>query len=184
MESGRDIRILLVDDDPSDIERTMEVLRKRCLASAVRIARGGQEALDYLFGRGQFAARRRYPIPDLVLLDLNMPGTDGFAVLAQMRKAQAVRRMPVIALCTTKDEGERATHCEFRANQYIVKPVTFDSFADIAQQIENWTLRLDLPDRYAASSPECTTNPPCSLIAWNSIFGQISLAAFSSSGCP
>jgi CheY-like chemotaxis protein len=176
-----EIRILLVDDDRADLQATLEALRRCCLGNAVRTARGGQEALDYLFGRGQFAARRRYPLPDVVLLDLNMPGTDGFAVLRQVRQAEALRRIPVVALCTTEGEGERALAREFRANRYMVKPVTFESFADLAQQIENWTLRLDLPARYAASSPECTTSPPCSRIAWNSIFGQISRAAFSSS---
>ncbi len=180
METGNDIRILLVDDDPSDVEATLEVLRKRCLANAVRVARGGQEALDYLLGHGQFEARRRYPVPEVILLDLNMPGTDGFEVLRQVRQTHALRHMPVIALSTTKDEGERSLTCEFRANQYIVKPVTPESLADLLQKLENWTLRLDLPPRYAASSPECTTNPPCSRIAWNSIFGQISRAAFSS----
>jgi len=180
MEIGNDIRILLVDDDPSDIEKTLEVLRRRCLANAVRVARGGQEALDYLLGHGQFEARRRYPIPEIILLDLNMPGTDGFAVLRQVRQTHALRRMPVIALSTTREEGERSLSCEFRANQYIVKPVTPESLADLSQKLENWTLRLDLPEGYAARSPECTTNPPCSRIAWNSIFGQISRAAFNS----
>ena len=175
-----EIRILLVDDDPGDLERTLEALRRRCLGNAVRTARGGQEALDYLFGRGQFHARRRYPLPDVILLDLNMPGTDGFAVMRQVRQVEALRRIPVVALCTTESEGERALKCEFHANRYVVKPVTFESFSDLSQQIENWTLRLDLPGRYAASSPECTTSPPCSRIAWNSIFGQISRAAFSS----
>jgi CheY-like chemotaxis protein len=181
METGSEIRILLVDDDPCDVETTLEVLRTRCLANAVRVARGGQEALDYLLGHGQFGARRRYPLPEVVLLDLNMPGTDGFAVLRQVRQTGTLRRMPVIALSTSVEEGERSLSCEFRANQYIVKPVTPESLADLSQKLENWTMRLDLPQRYAASSPECTTKPPCSRIAWNSIFGQISRAAFSSS---
>ena len=176
-----EIRILLVDDDQADLQRTLEALQRRCLGNAVRTARGGQEALDYLFGHGQFVARRRYPLPDVILLDLNMPGTDGFAVLRQVRQAEALRRIPVVALCTSEREGQRALACEFHANGYVMKPVTFEAFAGLSQQIENWTLRLDRPRRYAASSPECTTNPPCSLMAWNSIFGQISRAAFSSS---
>ncbi|MEP7069010.1 MAG: response regulator [Usitatibacter sp.] len=181
MENERDIRILLVDDDPADVERTLEVLRRRCLANAVRVARGGREAIDYLCGHGQFAARRRHPLPDVVLLDLNMPGTDGFEVLRQVRIAQCLRGIPVIALCTSEEEGERAMRCEFRANQYLVKPLTFEGFSDLSRKIGNWTLRLDLPERYAASRPEWTTRPPCSRIEWNSIFGQISRAAFSSS---
>ena len=159
METGKDIRILLVDDELSDIQATLEVLRRRCLANAVRVARGGQEALDYLFGRGQFEARRRHPLPELVLLDLNMPGTDGFAVLRQVRQREALRRIPVIALCTTRDEGERAMTCEFHANQYIVKPVNSDDFADLSQQIENWTLRLDLPRALRGEQPRVHHQP-------------------------
>jgi len=182
METGREILILLVDDELSDTRATLEVLGKAGLARDVRVARGGQEAVDYLFGRGQFATRRRFPLPQLVLLDLHMPGTDGFAVLRQMRQAEALRGIPVIALCTSPEEGERALRCEFRANRYVVKPVTLESLGDLPREIGNWTQRLDLPPPpYAASSPECTTSPPCSRIAWNSIFGQISRAAFSSS---
>lgn len=145
METGREIRILLVDDDLVDLERTMEALRRRGLASNLRIARGGQEALDYLFGRGQFQARRYYPIPDLILLDLNMPAIDGYGVLGRARQAPSLRRIPVVALCMSEQEGERAMACEVRANSYLVKPITFESFANLAQQLDNWTLHLDLP---------------------------------------
>ncbi len=130
METGREILILLVDDELSDTRATLEVLGKAGLARDVRVARGGQEAVDYLFGRGQFATRRRFPLPQLVLLDLHMPGTDGFAVLRQMRQAEALRGIPVIALCTSPEEGERALRCEFRANRYVVKPVTLESLGD------------------------------------------------------
>jgi CheY-like chemotaxis protein len=145
MDTGREIRILVVDDDLADLERTVEALRCRGLASGLRTARGGQEALDYLFGRGQFHARRYYPIPDLVLLDLNMPAIDGYAVLRCVRQAETLRRIPVIVLCMSEQEGGRAMAYEVRANSYLVKPVTFDSFTNLPQQLENWTLHLDLP---------------------------------------
>jgi CheY-like chemotaxis protein len=145
METGRDVRILLVDDDANDLERTVEALRQRGLARALHIARGGQEALDYLFGRGQFGRRRAHPIPDLVLLDLNMPVTDGYAVLRRARNAESLRRIPIIAMCMSTCEGERAMAREARPNDYLVKPLTFESFSGLAQQVENWTLHLDLP---------------------------------------
>ncbi len=90
-----EIRILLVDDNLLDVERTLEALRRHRLGGAVRVARGGQEALDYLFARGQFGMRRRFPLPDAILLDLNMPRPDGYEVLAQVRAADALRRIPV-----------------------------------------------------------------------------------------
>ena len=135
IESPKDIRILLVDDDFADAEHTLEALSIHGLGEAVRIARGGQEALDYLFGHGQFAARRRYPMPDLVLLDLNMPGTDGFAVLRQVRRSEGLRRIPVIALCTSVEDGARCMTSASPADRYIVKPVTVDDLSGLA----GWT---------------------------------------------
>lgn len=158
-----EIRILLVDDDAADLQQTLEALRRRCLGHAVRTARGGQEALDFLFGRGLFHLRRRFPLPDVILLDLNMPGTDGFAVLRQVRQAEALRRIPVVALCTSQCEGERGMSCEFRANGYVVKPVIFESLSTLSQRIENWTLRLDLPPRSYTGMPK---NP----VIFNSLY--------------
>lgn len=158
-----EIRILLVDDDAADLQQTLEALRRRCLGRAVHTARGGQEALDYLFGRGHFEARRRFPLPDVILLDLNMPGTDGFAVLRQVRLAEGLRRIPVVALCTSQCEGERAMGCEFHANGYVVKPVIFESLSSLSQRIGNWTLRLDLP-------PRSYTDIPKSPVTFNSAY--------------
>jgi two-component system response regulator len=145
METGRDVRILLVDDDPNDLERTVEALRRRGLARALHIARGGQEALDYLFGRGQFGRRRAHPLPDLVLLDLNMPVIDGYAVLRRSRNAESLSRIPITVMCISDCEGERAMARDLRPDGYLVKPITFESFSGLAQQVEHWTLHLDLP---------------------------------------
>jgi two-component system response regulator len=184
MSTDANLRILLVDDDGAELERTHDALRRSGLAERLLVAHGGQEALDYLFGRGQFYARRRFPLPALILLDLNMPVIDGHAVLRQIRGCDELRRIPVIVLCTSESEGERAMEHAARANGYLVKPVTFESLASLERQVGNWTLRLDLPEpRYAASRRECTTIPPCSRIEWNWMFGQISFAAFSSRAC-
>jgi CheY-like chemotaxis protein len=145
METGREVRILLVDDDPGDVEHTVEALRCRQLTKNLRIARGGQEAVDFLFGRGLFAARRTHPLPDLVLLDLNMPVIDGYTVLTRIRGTPTLRGIPVVMLCASEREGERAMAREVRANNYLVKPVSPETFAGLQQQLENWTLHLDLP---------------------------------------
>ena len=129
MESRKDIRILLVDDDPAELERALYALCENLLAKAVRVARGGQEALDYLFGRGAFADRRKYPLPDLIILDLNMPVVDGYRVLRQVKDAEALQHIPVVVLCTSDAEGGRALAHEHPADSYLVKPVSPEALA-------------------------------------------------------
>ena len=121
MDANRDIRILLVDDDAADVERTLGMLRRCGLEAAVQVARGGQEALDHLFGRGQFQDRIRYPLPDLIFLDLNMPVVDGYAVLRQVRQVENLKGIQVIVLCMSEEEGNRAMAYDGRANSYLVK---------------------------------------------------------------
>src|SRR5688500_2955192 len=145
MHAGRDIRILLVDDNAADVEHTLWALRRRGLGRAVQVARGGQEALDHLFGRGQFQDRRRYPLPDLILVDLNMPVVDGYAVLRQVKEAESLKRIPVILLCMSDEEGRRAMAYDSRASSYFVKPVGLESLEDLERQMGNWTLTLGLP---------------------------------------
>ena len=152
------LRILLVDDDLADIVHTREALRRRGLVESLRVARGGQEALDLLFGRGQFGARRRFPLPELMLLDLNMPAVDGYTVLRQMRRCEALKRIPVVALCMSEHEGERAMAMPAHPNGYLVKPVTAENFARLEPRVCGWTLRLDLPE--PATPPEDESAPP------------------------
>lgn len=143
--SGEQLRILLIDDNPVDVSVTLDALARQGLDALLRVARGGQEALDYLFGRGQFESRRRHPLPELLLLDLNMPVVDGYAVLRAMKEHAALWRIPVVLLCMSHQEGGRAM--EHGARHFLVKPVTAESLADLQRRFENWTLRLDLPPR-------------------------------------
>jgi two-component system, response regulator len=162
MDTARDVRILLVDDDAQELEITLDALRRRGLGQAVHVARGGQEALDFLFGRGQFHNRRRHPLPDLVLLDLNMQAVDGFKVLRLMKECEELRRIPVIVLCTSVREGRRAMAGSARPNDYLVKPLSRDSFAGLSRRIRNWNLRLDFPDAFERGEDEAgrATGPP------------------------
>jgi two-component system, response regulator len=138
--------ILLIDDNPVDVAVTAGVLQRQELCN-VRIARGGQEALDYLFGHGHFANRRRHPLPHLILLDLNMPVVDGYAVLQRVKLEEGLRRIPVVILCMSEAEGKRAIEYGARANDYLVKPLSEASVQALRNRYENWTLRLDLPAR-------------------------------------
>jgi CheY-like chemotaxis protein len=129
------MRILLVDDNSTDVAQSLEALRARGLACSVVVARGGQEALDLLLGRGQFQDRRLYPLPDLVLLDVNMPRVDGFRVLDEMRRREALKRIPVVALCRSAEEALRAITGEARANDCLVKPLAPSDFDGLEQRL-------------------------------------------------
>ncbi|HXF79845.1 MAG TPA: response regulator [Usitatibacter sp.] len=121
-------RILLVEDDTADRERTLEALRKHGIRYEARFVTSPHEALDYLLGRGRFHERSRYPMPDLVLLDISLAPMDGLRVLARMREVEALRSLPVVILCTTAEERERATVESVRAH---MKPVSPDDMRDL-----------------------------------------------------
>ncbi len=136
--------ILLVEDNRLDVELTLDAFRDAHMANVIHVASGGQQALDYLFGRGEFAQRQLHPLPDIVLLDLKMPGIDGFEVLRQVKAAPSIRRIPVIVLTSSKEEGDRALCYDCGANSYLVKPVSFDGFLSVVRKIEDYWLTLNV----------------------------------------
>jgi DNA-binding response OmpR family regulator len=101
--------------------------------------------LDYLFGRDKYADRANYPLPGLILLDLKMPGIDGFAVLRQIKAAPVLKRLPVVILTSSKEEGDRTLSYDCGANSYLVKPVSFEGFLKVVRQIEGYWLVLNIP---------------------------------------
>ncbi len=143
-------RILLVEDNRMDIELTLDAFQEARLKNTIQVAQNGQEALDYLFGRGQYTDRRIFPLPDLVLLDLKLPGIDGFEVLRQVKSTPILKRLPVIILTSSKEEGDRALSYDIGANSYLVKPVSFDGFLDIIHEIDGYWLTLNVapPEEY------------------------------------
>ena len=126
--------ILLVEDNRMDIELTLDAFRQAKLRNKIQVVNNGQDALDYLFGRGKFADRKEYPLPDLVLLDLKLPGIDGFEVLRQVKTTPILKRLPVIILSSSKEEGDRALTYDSGANSYLVKPVSFTGFLEVVQK--------------------------------------------------
>jgi CheY-like chemotaxis protein len=136
--------ILLVEDNRMDVELTMDALREAKLLNTIHVAPNGQEALDYLFGRGRYADRSAFPMPNLVLLDLKLPGIDGFEVLRQVKSTPILKRLPVIILTSSKEVGDRALSYDQGANSYLVKPVSFDGFLDVVQQIDGYWLALNV----------------------------------------
>jgi CheY-like chemotaxis protein len=122
-------RILLVEDDPRDVELTLAALSEHNLANRVVVARDGVEALDYLYRQGSFSGRPAGN-PVLVLLDLKMPRLDGVGVLRQIKADQNLRLIPVVILTSSREMQDLETCCRLGVNAYVVKPVDFPSFVD------------------------------------------------------
>ena len=136
--------ILIVDDNRMDIELILDAFEEGHLENRVNVAENGQQALDYLFGEREYADRLKYPIPNLILLDLKMPGIDGHQVLHRIKEEKALKRIPVIILTSSKEEGDRALSYDCGANSYLVKPISFEGFIKIVRQIEEYWIMLNV----------------------------------------
>jgi two-component system response regulator len=137
--------ILLVEDNPSDIELTRRALNKSHVANELIVAEDGQEALDYLFGVGAHAGRDITLLPTLVLLDLKLPRVDGLEVLRRIRADERTRRLPVVILTTSREEQDIAACYDLGVNSYIRKPVDFAQFAEAVQHLGLYWLVLNEP---------------------------------------
>jgi len=140
----KNAHILLFEDNRMDIELTLDAFKEARLKNTIQVAQNGEEALDYLFGRGKYSDRETYPMPNLVLLDLKLPRVDGFEVLRQIKSAPILKRLPVVILTSSKEEGDRALSYDIGANSYLVKPVSFEGFLGVVRQIEGYWLTLNI----------------------------------------
>jgi CheY-like chemotaxis protein len=140
----RPASILLVEDNPMDVELIIDAFKEARLRNKIQVARGGKEALEFLFGDGKYADRNQYPLPDIVLLDLKMPGIDGHEVLRRIKGTDKLKRLPVIILTSSRDEGDRAMSYDNGANSYLVKPVSFDDFLKVVKQVSDYWLTLNV----------------------------------------
>jgi CheY-like chemotaxis protein len=137
--------ILLVEDNASDVGLTERALQKAHLLADLVVASDGQEALDYLFGRGTYADRNVSEVPTFTLLDLKIPKVPGLEVLRRIRAEACTRRMPVVILTSSKQEQDIAVGYDLGANSYIRKPVDFKQFAEAVQQLGLYWLVLNEP---------------------------------------
>lgn len=128
-------KILLVEDNPSDIALTQRALTKSHISNEMVVAEDGQEALDYLFGTGQYTGRDVNELPALILLDLKLPRVDGLEVLRQARADPRTRRLPIVILTTSSEEQDVAQSYDLGANSYIRKPVDFIQFANAVEHL-------------------------------------------------
>lgn len=127
--------ILLVEDNPDDAQLTLRAFENTAVLSEIVVARDGQEALDYLFAAGPFAGRDLKFMPDLVLLDLNLPKVDGLSVLRCIRTDERTRRLPVVVLTSSNEERDIIASYNLGANSFVQKPVDFVQFLDAARQL-------------------------------------------------
>lgn len=127
-------RILLVEDDPKDIELTLTALGEYNLANEIMVVRDGVEALDYLYRRGEFALRPEGN-PVVILLDLKMPRLDGIQVLRQLKSDERMRFVPVVILTSSRESRDLEEAYRFGANAYVVKPVRFNEFVEAIKGI-------------------------------------------------
>ena len=137
------IDILLVEDNPGDVELTREAFAESAVPSEIHVARDGESALAFLRREGEHA---RSPRPDLILLDLNLPGLDGKTVLAAIKADPELRPIPVIVLSSSQAEDDVVRAYQLQANCYVAKPVGFGRFSEIIRAIEQfWFSTVKLP---------------------------------------
>ncbi len=136
--------ILLVEDDRMDIELTLDAFREVKLENEIITVQTGEEALDYLLGRGDLADRKKHPLPDLVLLDLKLPGISGLDVLKTLKKTPVLKRLPVIILTSSQEESDRAAGYDYGVNSYLVKPISFSGFLEVVKNIYDYWLTLNV----------------------------------------
>ncbi len=138
-ENFKSINILLVEDNPADVRLTQEVLKEGKINNKLNVVYDGEEAIQYLHKEGPFADAE---LPDIILLDLNLPKIDGREVLEHIKKDDNLKRIPVIVLTTSDAQADILKMYENHANCYITKPVDFDEFISVVKSIEEFWLNI------------------------------------------
>lgn len=142
MSIGPQQPVLLVEDSPEDFEATVRALRRAGLVNPILRCEDGDEALDFLHRRGRFAEPGAAPRPGIVLLDLNLPGTDGRDVLAELKATAALRSIPVVVLTTSTDPRDVERCYQAGANSYIEKPVDLERFMQAIQRFTDFWFHI------------------------------------------
>ncbi len=137
--------ILLIEDNPDDVELTLHAFQKNHMANDVVVASDGAEGLDYLFGTGKYAGRNADASPALILLDLQLPKIGGLEVLRKVREDERTKRIPVVILTTSDEEDDIVNGYNGGANSYMRKPVDFTEFVNAVKQLEVYWMVLNTP---------------------------------------
>lgn len=150
----RDQFILLAEDDPNDVLLIQRAFQKAGMRHVLKVVRDGEEAINYLSGEGDFADRERFPKPFLLLLDLKMPGADGFEVLRWVRAEPETKRLLVVVLTSSNLQADVDRAYDLGANSYLVKPVSFDEMVNMIQRFEAYWSEINrIPTSPGAGLP-------------------------------
>src|SRR5256884_7996988 len=143
MDPTPEVEILLVEDNPADVELTLRALTSHHLANQLFVCRDGAEAIDFFFGDAPNTLRDIGVTPRVILLDLNLPKVDGLEVLRRLKADERTRALPVVVLTSSREEPDIAAAYRLGANSYIVKPVDFEAFARAVSDVGVYWVRLD-----------------------------------------
>ncbi len=133
--NNNEVELLLVEDDPNDVELTLIALRKHKLANKVHVARDGEEALDFLFCRGQYGQRDCNGHPKVILLDLKLPKVSGLEVLKAIKEEPRTRSIPVVVMTSSREQRDMVEGYRLGVNSYIQKPIDFNEFQTIIREL-------------------------------------------------
>ena len=147
MNDPNAVELLLVEDNPQDLELTLRVLRKSNLGNRIHIARDGAEALEFIFCEGAHATRKLADGPKVVLLDLKLPKIDGLEVLKRVKGDPRTKMIPVVMLTSSKEQNDVLESYQLGVNSYIVKPVNFERFAEAVRDLGLFWLLLNHPPK-------------------------------------
>jgi CheY-like chemotaxis protein len=139
------IEILLVEDNPNDLELTLHALEKHNLANKIHIVRDGEEAMDFLFCRGAFSHRTFESPPKVVLLDLKLPKVDGLEILRAVKADTRTKAVPVVVMTSSKQQRDLIESYQLGVNSYIQKPINFQEFQEVIRQLGYYWLAINQP---------------------------------------
>jgi len=150
MNAHTQVEILIVEDNPHDLEMTMRGLQKARLVNSIHVARDGEEALDFVFCTGPHAARRMDDQPRVILLDIKLPKIDGLEVLARLKADPRTASIPVVMLTSSQEQSDLVASYQHGVNSYIVKPVNFESFVQAVADLGMYWMLLNQPPATSA----------------------------------
>lgn len=147
MKEYNAIEILLVEDNPNDVELTLRALRKNNFVNHIHVVTDGEEALEYFFATGKYSDRDIRMSPKLVILDLKLPKIDGLEILRRVKADERTKTIPIVILTSSKEESDVLSGYQLGANSFIVKPVDFEKFIATVKELGMYWLLLNEPPR-------------------------------------